>query len=295
MRLPAFTVLSLSILVLLLGCSEPQQSSDAAPPEPVEAVLAGQLLAVKQTQAPTNVLSEHPEMARSTAYAVQLQALRAETEGADYYIGWKMGGTRVVDASVSPDPSFAYILRSDSLEAGAQVSSSQYVDGDVLVEAEIAFVMGADLEDEEHTRAQVMAAIREVAGAIELIDVRVIPGEEGVEPTMNHMIAANLSHAGVMLTSERKALDEVDLIAELATVFVDGEEQASGEGKQIMGSNPLDALFWLANALPEHGLHLRAGDVVITGSLYDNPTLVSGSTAEVRFSSFGSISVSMDE
>ncbi len=146
-----------------------------------------------------------------------------------------------------------------------------------------------------YTKEEVAGAVREVAGAIELIDVRILPGADGAAPTTEHNIAANLSHAGLILTDERKGLDEVDIVAESASVFVDGEEKASGNGSQIMNTTPLDALHWIVNEMPNHGRYLRAGDVVITGSLYDNPTLTAGSTAEVRFDSFGSISVSMVE
>lgn len=291
----------LTIVLLCLSaasCQDPESAAETLEADTVATEnesIASQLVAVKQTIEPTAVLSGHADMTRDRAYKVQLAALQAEAAGADRLVGWKMGGTRITDPTASPDPSFAYILHSDSLASGAQVSAARYVNGDLLVEAEIAFIMGDDLEGTDHSPESVMAAVAEVAGAIELIDVRITPGEDGAVPTMNHMIAANLSHAGLILTDERLRLDAVDVVAESATVFVDGEAQATGGGNQIMGSSPIDALVWIANALPTQGRHLQAGDVVITGSLYDNPTIVAGHMARVEFDSFGSISVSMGE
>lgn len=297
---PLMMVVLWMMTMLWVGCQNQAPSpadSEAAINTPFSVdELAGQMVAARDQVEATAVLSGYPDMDRETAYQIQLGSLHADTGGDDaLLIGWKMGGTRVVDASVPPDPSFAYSLTSDSLASGSVVQASSYIDGDLLVEAEIAFVMNQDMPDGGYTKQEVADAVREVAGAIELIDVRILPGDDGDAPTMNHNIAANLAHAGLILTETRRALNEVDIVAESATVFVDGEEKATGAGGQIMNTTPLDALHWIVNELPKHGRFLRAGDVVITGGLYDNPTLTAGSTAEVRFDSFGEISVSMIE
>ncbi len=296
------SILSLGILIVFffvsVSCEEPREQPQAEEIETATETivrLATQLVQVKQSVTPTAALATYPDMDRDMAYKVQLEALGAETKDGDHLVGWKMGGTRVVDQSVPPDPSFAYILHSDSLPDAASVSSAKFVEGDLLVEAEIAFVMGKDLQGDTHSMEAVADAVAEVAGAIELIDIRIVPGEDGIAPAMNHMIAANLSHAGVILTKQRSKLEGFNLVDEEAKVLVDGVEKASGKGGQIMGTTPMDALYWIANALPGQGKYLRAGDVVITGGLYENPTLVAGSTAEVQFDSFGSITVSMKE
>ena len=298
MRTVSLMVKLLVMCCVFAGCGKPEVNSDAS--EAATAVgaennLADQLVQIKQTLSPSYVLSGYPDMDRDIAYKIQLEAFRSESEDGNYLVGWKMGGSRVVDKSVPPDPSFAYMLLSDSLPDGANVSGAKYVNGDLLVEAEIAFIMGSDLKGDGHTMEAVMEAVAEVAGAIELIDIRIVPGADGVPPSMNHNIAAQLSHAGFILTEQRHALEGFDLTGETARVLVDGVEQAYGNGSQIMGTTPLDAIHWIANALPKQGHYLRAGDVVITGSLYDNPTLVAGSTAHVEFTSFGAISVSMGE
>lgn len=286
--------------MILMGCGGQSSPDDAvaggdeSPAKPNVEVLAGALLTAKTDAQATTALADHPDMARGTAYDIQLSALGSETAGDDYLVGWKMGGTRMTDPAATPDPSFAYILRSDSFPDAASVQAAHYVDGDVLVEAEIAFIIGQDLEGTSHTMEAVLGAVAEVAGAIELIDLRAVPGEDGVALGNNQMIAANLSHAGLILTNERHPVEAIDLVAEVATAYVGEEAVASGAGSQIMNTSAIDALYWIANALPKHGHHLRAGDVVITGSLYDNPTLTAGGTVRVEFTSFGAISVSME-
>lgn len=301
----------LSLLMVLLvsaGCQQPaSNSADAAvdgagvladadaPFEVMGPAIAGELIQARSHARTTTILSMLPEMGRNAAYQVQLEALRIQELNGEHLIGWKMGGTRITDAGASPDPSFAYILRSDSLDDGAALSAARYVAGDVLVEAEIAFVMGKDLAGTSHSEEAVRDAVAAVAGAIELIDIRIIAGEDDEAPSMNHMIAANLSLAGVILTETRLPLASIDVVSETAVVHVDGVKAASGQGNQIMGRSPIDALVWIANALPTEGRMLRAGDVVITGSLYDNPVLTSGRSATVTFSSLGELTVSMGD
>ena len=259
-------------------------------------LIASHLLAAEHQALPTSALAMHfAGMNRDTAYGIQLMALGEEVSHGGRLIGWKMGGTRVTDSATPPDPSFAYMLYADSLANGDRIYPDAYVGDSVLVEAEIAFIMGKDLEGPVTSEAQLIDAIASVTGAIELISIRLQSAPDGTAPSMEHMIAARLSHAGVILGEERLPVSALNLAEETAVVEIDGVEQASGGAHQIMNSTPLDALMWIANALPEHGIALRAGDVVITGGLYDNPTLKPGQTAVVRFTSLGDLSVSMAE
>ena len=51
-----------------------------------------------------------------------------------------------------------------------------------------------------------------------------------------------------------------------ATVEINGARVAEATGAAVLG-DPLRALVWLANKLPEYGYALRAGQLVMTGSL----------------------------
>ncbi len=302
--------LSLPLLVLslvfLAGCADAPDTemppaakadlTDALPAGADAEAIALHLLEAEHTAQTTRALVENiPGMDREMAYEVQLRALAQELAKGERLIGWKMGGTKMADPSMAPDPSFAYMLASDSLMDGQTLDPAAYVDGLVQVEAEVAFVMGKDLRGPEVTMEELRDAIGEVAGAIELISVKLVPSTDGTAPTIDHMIAGRLSHAGVTLTEKRVMLDEVDVAAEVGTAEVGGEEVASGAGAQIMNTTPLDAMLWIANALPKHGHYLRAGDIVITGSLYNNPTIASGQSATVSFTSLGELNISMGQ
>ena len=289
----------LSFLVAV-GCEpgEPPRKAAAAvtiQPETPPAEIARILLDIERSAQASDALAQGiPALDRQGAYAIQLEALALQEAAGGVLIGWKMGGSRVTAASPTPDPSFAYMLASDRFEPGAVLPSARFVDGEVQVEAEIGFVMGSDVPGPEVSMEVLRASVKEVTGAIELISIRMRAMEEGdAAPTINHMIADALSNAGLILGNVRVPVDSLDLAKEKARAEVNGEIMSSGDGKQILGTTPWDALLWLANELPKHGRILRAGDIVVTGSLIDNPIMAAGDRAEVVFEHLGRIDVSM--
>ena len=50
------------------------------------------------------------------------------------------------------------------------------------------------------------------------------------------------------------------------TLTSDGEVVSSGTGAACLG-HPVNAVVWLANAVAERGVPLRAGEVILSGSL----------------------------
>ena len=50
---------------------------------------------------------------------------------------------------------------------------------------------------------------------------------------------------------------------------------ATNTAAEVLG-NPLNSLAWLANNLAERGLGLRAGDLVMSGSICDAPAAEGG-------------------
>ncbi len=299
-----FTSIGLSLaglsLLVAAGCEpgEPPHEAAAAVtirPETPPAEIARFLLDKERAAQATDALALGvPTLDRSGAYGIQLEALALQEAAGEVLIGWKMGGSRVTTASPTSDPSFAYMLASDRFEPGAALSPARFVDGEVQVEAEIGFVMGSDVPGPEVSMEVLRASVKEVTGAIELISIRMRALDEGgAAPTINHMIADALSNAGVLLGDVRVPVDSLDLAKEMARAEVNGEIMSSGAGKQILGTTPWDALLWLANELPKHGRMLRAGDIVVTGSLIDNPTIATGDRAEVIFGHLGRIEVSM--
>jgi 2-keto-4-pentenoate hydratase len=80
---------------------------------------------------------------------------------------------------------------------------------------------------------------------------------------------------------------EVDDVAALTGVFtVNGVEVARGRGSDVMG-HPLNALAWLANSLVGRGQTLKAGEVVLLGSLGVTHWLDQSDVAAVEITGLG--------
>ena len=99
---------------------------------------------------------------------------------------------------------------------------------------------------------------------------------------------------GIILGDTRVPLEEMDFTKETATVEIDGEERASALATMNMGVDPLEALTWLANELTTYSdEYLRAGDVVITGTVFPPPRMGAGSKAVMSYTTLGTIEVEL--
>ena len=79
-----------------------------------------------------------------------------------------------------------------------------------------------------------------------------------------------------------------DLRACEMTVVLDGEVVSSGTGAACLG-HPLNAVVWLANAVAERGEPLRAGELVLSGSLGPLVPVRPGLTYDAHISGLGSV------
>ncbi|MBB5082787.1 2-keto-4-pentenoate hydratase [Nonomuraea endophytica] len=159
--------------------------------------------------------------------------------------------------------------------------------GDFLqprVEGEVAFVLKEDLEGGPFTTAEVIRAVDFALAAIEVADSRI----EGWDITPADTIADNASSGAFVLGSDPRDLRGLDLRSAAMTMTRNGEQVSSGSGAQVM-EHPLNALVWLAGAAGRSAFPMRAGDVVLTGTLGPFVEAVSGDVFEVRIDGLGSV------
>jgi len=153
------------------------------------------------------------------------------------------------------------------------------------VEGEIAFVLGTDLPDHPVVSSEVIRAVDFVVAAIEIVDSRIRDWDISIFDT----VADNASSGLFVLGGSPRLLTDVD---DLRTVAMElscgGEVLSAGTGAGCLG-HPLNAVVWLANAVAQRGSPLRAGEVILSGSLGPLVPVQTGRIYEATFSGLGSV------
>jgi 2-keto-4-pentenoate hydratase len=72
------------------------------------------------------------------------------------------------------------------------------------------------------------------------------------------------------------------------TLECDGELVSSGDGAACLG-HPVNAVVWLANTVAERGAPLRAGEVILSGSLGPLVEVKRGKTYEAAIAGLGTV------
>lgn len=130
------------------------------------------------------------------------------------------------------------------------------------IEAEVAFVLGRDLEGTAPTAADVLAATAFLLPALEIVDSRVADWDIAITDT----IADNASTGAVVLGGTPAAAHAVDLPGVGMALDHRGETVSTGSGAACLGT-PVAAVVWLARTVARRGAPLRAGEIVLSGAL----------------------------
>jgi 2-keto-4-pentenoate hydratase len=219
------------------------------------------------------------------AYAVQQALATLRLAGGATVVGRKIGLTsRAVQAQLGVDqPDF-----------GVLFDDMAYADGDELpfgrllqprAEAEIAFVLGADLTRGPLDVEQVRDAVDHAVAALEIVDSRVA----GWDITFADTVADNASSGLYVLGTQKRTLAEVEPAAVEMRMSVDGEVVSTGTGTACLG-DPLAALAWLATTAREFGEPLRAGQLVLSGALGPMHPVHPGARVTAEITGLGTVS-----
>ena len=108
--------------------------------------------------------------------------------------------------------------------------------------------------------------------AIEIVDDRYVKWETMGAPTL---VADDFFAAGCVLGQGVPRSAAPDLLKVIGRALINGEEVGQGTGADVLG-HPHNALAWLANHLAAEAKGLRAGEIVLSGSLVKTVWLNAG-------------------
>ena len=199
------------------------------------------------------------------AYRVQAALHRwFAANGRGPLAGYKIGCTTAVQqAHVGiPRPCGGGMLAAQVFEGGARLHHAEYRRPGIECEIGLRMAADAPADGAPYDRESIAPFVGEAMAAAEIVDDRYRDYHSWPAAPL---IADDFFNAGCVL-GEAVAADAVDLAAMRGTTTVNGVQAGSGTGAAVMG-HPYAALAWLANVLAETGQALRAGHVVLTGSL----------------------------
>ncbi|WP_312856154.1 2-keto-4-pentenoate hydratase [Nocardioides pelophilus] len=201
-------------------------------------------------------------------------------------MGRKIGLTSAaVQAQLGVDqPDFGVLFDDMSYDDGAAVPFDAVLQP--RVEAEVAFILGADLAEGELDLDQVRAAVDFALPALEICGSRIVDWDISFGDT----VADNASAGAYVLGADRVRLETVEPREVEMVMRIDDEIVSTGTGAACLG-DPLLALQWLARQARELGSPLRAGQVVLSGALGPMRPVAPGATVTAEISGLGSVSV----
>jgi 2-oxopent-4-enoate hydratase len=225
-----------------------------------------------------------------TAYAVQQLLTARRIESGARVVGRKIGLTSVaVQQQLGVDrPDFGVLFDDMAYRGGDTVPADLVMQP--RIEAEIAFVLGADLADGPLDATQVRQATEYVAAALEICGSRI----QNWDISFADTVADNASAGAFVLGPRRRTLAEVNPADVEMSMTIDGREVSTGNGAACLG-DPIQAVIWLARTAAELGQPLRAGDVVLSGALGPMRPVVAGNLVTANLTGLGAVTVSFSE
>ncbi|MFS8497159.1 MAG: fumarylacetoacetate hydrolase family protein [Micromonosporaceae bacterium] len=223
----------------------------------------------------------------ATAYEVQAEQVRQWVAEGRRVVGAKIGLTsQAVQRQLGvTEPDFGVLMADAAVPDGGEVPAGALLQP--RVEAEVAFVLGADLPHPDVTAVDVLRATDHLLACIEIADSRIAGWDISIVDT----VADNASSGLFVLGTRPRPVGAVDLRLCGMVIEHAGEPVSVGAGAACLG-NPVTAVTWLARTLALAGRPLRAGDLVLSGALGPMVPATPGATYEARISGLGSVRVS---
>ncbi|MEV5177854.1 fumarylacetoacetate hydrolase family protein [Streptomyces flaveolus] len=225
-----------------------------------------------------------------TAYAVQEAVTAALTADGERITGHKIGLTSAVvqhQLGVS-QPDFGTLTASMAYADGEPVPLGRFLQP--RVEAEVAFVLGRDLDIERCTVADVLRATEFLLPAVEIVDSRIADWDITISDT----VADNGSSGAFVLGTTPVKPDEV-VLPDIGMVLEHrGDVVSTGAGAACLGS-PVTAVAWLAGELARRGRPVRAGHIVLSGALGPVVPVPGPGVYRARLEALGSVRAVFEE
>ncbi|WP_168787549.1 2-oxopent-4-enoate hydratase [Paraburkholderia aromaticivorans] len=262
-------------------------NTEGLAPETIERYGDELYRALRHAEPVAPLTAREPGITIADAYRIQLRMIerRVALDG-ERVIGKKIGVTSeaVMNMLDVRQPDFGHLTSAMVFADGAAIDVSQLIAP--KAEGEIAFVLKHDLAGPGVTNADVLRATEAVLPCFEIVDSRIRDWKIRIQDT----VADNASSGVFVLGDQAVDPRELDLALVGMTLEKNGEIAATGAGAAALG-HPANAVAWLANTLGRLGMTLKAGEVILSGSLAAMVPVTAGDSLRISLGGIGSASV----
>lgn len=249
-------------------------------------------LLLKERRAHRKLTPFAPEVGlTSEAEGIAAQCALAERMGGLPPAGFKIGATakHMQDYLGLDAPLAGFMPGSGVYSSGIRLQFADFQSP--AVECELAMRLEADLPPGPCSAERAAAAVGEVSAGIEIVENRYPDLREFGVPAL---IADQMFHAGAVIGTAEKDWRKLDLKAITGRILINQCPRGDGKGKELMG-DPLTALAWLAaSPLAAAFGGLKAGQVVMLGTVTPAVWLMGPAAVEVVFEPLAPVHLTLE-
>jgi 2-keto-4-pentenoate hydratase len=206
--------------------------------------------------------------------------------------GWKPVGIKIgltsyaVQKQLGVDqPDYGMLYRETQVQNEGGLDANELLQP--KAEAEIAFILGQDIEKEIGLE-ELVNSIAYARCAIEIVGSRI----ENWDITIADTIADNASASHFVLGDDKVELSQLDLVNCKMQLYKNTELTSEGSGKACM-DNPLNATIWLVNTMVSNGTKLKKGDVLLSGALGPMVPIGKGDKLKANIEGLGDVGLTI--
>ncbi|SMG53112.1 2-keto-4-pentenoate hydratase [Paraburkholderia susongensis] len=258
-------------------------------PQQIEAAASALAKAERSGEYIAPLRETYEQMSIDDAYAIQRVNTERRVADGRRIVGCKIGLTSVaVQKQLGVDqPDFGMLFDDMGYGDGEPIPASLLTQP--KIEAEIAFVIGRDLNMPNPGQLDVLNAIDYALPALEIVGSRIANWNIRITDT----IADNASSSAYVLGNSPRKLSEFDLRLCGMVMERRGEPVSVGAGAACLG-HPVNAVVWLARTMAAFGTPLKAGDLVLSGALGPMVAVTPGDIFDARINGLGSVRAVFD-
>jgi 2-keto-4-pentenoate hydratase len=201
----------------------------------------------------------------------QLEERKKRLDGGDAPLGWKVGfaAPAMLERLKIGGPLVGFLTRNARVQSGGSVSFAGWAKP--VAEPEIAVHIGRDVPADAD-RDTAAAAIAGISPAIELVDFSAPPEDP------ERILAGNIYQRHVVLGGDKPARAGARSDGLTCRIIRRGAESARTTDPQANTGQWVGIVQHVADLLAAFGERLRAGEVIITGSVVPPITVEPGET-----------------